>query len=83
MDLDGSGETSFIANRNFNFKQFRSNVVLRWEYRPGSTLFAVWSQGREHFEQTGQVDFGDNLDTLFDEPADDVFMVKFNYWLNP
>ncbi len=83
VDLDGSGETSFIANRNFNFKQFRSNVVLRWEYRPGSTLFAVWSQGREHFEQTGQFDFGDNLDTLFDEPADDVFMVKFNYWLNP
>src|SRR5256884_1276502 len=30
----------------FNFKQFRSNVVFRWEYRPGSTLFLVWSQGR-------------------------------------
>ena len=31
----------------FNFQQFRSNVVFRWEYRPGSTLFLVWSQGRE------------------------------------
>ena len=31
----------------FNFKEFRSNTVLRWEYRPGSTLFLVWAQGRE------------------------------------
>src|SRR3989449_10984457 len=31
----------------FNFKQFRSNLVLRWEYRPGSTLFLVWNQGRQ------------------------------------
>ena len=31
----------------FNFQEFRSNVVFRWEYRPGSTLFLVWSQGRQ------------------------------------
>ena len=82
-DLDGSGETAFLGDQNFNFKQFRSNVVLRWEYRPGSTLFAVWSQGREHFERTEQFDFGEDLETLLNEPADDIFMVKVNYWLNP
>lgn len=82
-DVDGSGEMAFLGHRDFNFKQFRSNVVLRWEYRPGSTLFAVWSQGREHFERSGQFDFGNNIDTLLSEPADDVFMLKFNYWMNP
>ena len=36
---------------DFNFKQFRSNFVMRWEYRPGSTLFLVWGQGREQGDQ--------------------------------
>ncbi|HEX9564405.1 MAG TPA: DUF5916 domain-containing protein, partial [Gemmatimonadaceae bacterium] len=36
-----------VGDEDFNFKQFRSNLVMRWEYRPGSTLFLVWGQGRE------------------------------------
>ena len=41
------GDTAYTNHiGGFNFKQFRSNVVVRWEYRPGSTLFVVWSQGR-------------------------------------
>jgi hypothetical protein len=30
------------GNRDFNTRSFRSNAVLRWEWRPGSTLFVVW-----------------------------------------
>ncbi|MBK6779426.1 MAG: hypothetical protein IPG75_07580 [Gemmatimonadetes bacterium] len=42
------GDTTVTSDPGgFNFQQFRSNVVFRWEYRPGSTLFVVWSQGRE------------------------------------
>jgi uncharacterized protein DUF5916/cellulose/xylan binding protein with CBM9 domain len=66
-----------------NFKAFNSNLVLRWEYRPGSTLFVVWSQGR--------VD-ADDLDTsrplsrdfrrLFDQHPLNTFLVKVSYWLS-
>ncbi len=76
------------AEPDFNVKQFRSNAVLRWEYRPGSTLFVVWSQGREHFLPDGSFrlgrDFGRlfGLDDEFDVPATNVLMVKFNYWID-
>src|SRR4029450_6079357 len=50
----------------FNFKQFRSNVVFRWEYRPGSTLFLVWQQGREDSQSLeGNRSAGENLRDLF------------------
>ena len=80
-DLDGDGTTEEVRNRDFNFKQFRSNAVVRWEYRPGSELFAVWSQGRNHFGSTGNFSLGDDLGTLFRQPGDDVFMVKVSYWI--
>ena len=67
----------------FNFKQFRSNAVFRWEYRPGSTLFLVWSQGREHSaEVRGTNSFWGDFDELFGQRADDVFLVKVSYWLS-
>lgn len=67
----------------FNFKQFRSNVVFRWEYSPGSTLFLVWSQGRQDFlPLAGQQDFRGDLGDLFGRRADDVFLAKVSYWIN-
>jgi hypothetical protein len=65
----------------FNVQQFRSNVVFRWEYRAGSTLFLVWSQGRESsIPLEGTTSFGGNLSDLFHQRADDVFLVKLSYW---
>lgn len=65
----------------FNFKQFRSNVVFRWEYRPGSTLFLVWSQGREHsLPLEGDKSFGGDLGDLFRQRANNTFLVKVSYW---
>jgi hypothetical protein len=43
-DADGTSDYSF-GNPDFAFVQFRSNLVLRWEYIPGSEIFLVWSQG--------------------------------------
>ena len=66
----------------FNFQQFRSNVVFRWEYRPGSTLFLVWSQGREDSAPVeGNGSFRDDLGDLFGRRANDSFLVKVSYWL--
>jgi hypothetical protein len=68
----------------FNFQQFRSNVVFRWEYRPGSTLFLVWSQGREgSAEIEGDRSFGGDLGDLFGRRANDTFLIKVSYWLTP
>ncbi|MGI9625217.1 MAG: DUF5916 domain-containing protein, partial [Longimicrobiales bacterium] len=80
-DLDGDGTPESFGAPDFNFKQFRSNTVLRWEYKPGSTLFLVWSQGRDHFTRSGDFSFGQNLGTLFDQPSSDVFLLKLSYWL--
>jgi hypothetical protein len=67
----------------FNFKAFQSNLVYRWEYRPGSTLFVVWNQGRQGFVGAqGQDDFGGDLRELMKLHPANVFLVKLSYWLN-
>jgi hypothetical protein len=68
---------------DFNVRQFRSNVVLRWEYRPGSTLFLVWAQGRQGALADGAFHAGDDLGDLFRTSPEDVFMIKVSYWINP
>jgi hypothetical protein len=67
----------------FNFKEFRSNTVLRWEYRPGSTLFLVWAQGRQSQAITNDFAFGRDLQNVFDTHPNNTFLVKFSYWFNP
>jgi Domain of unknown function (DUF5916)/Carbohydrate family 9 binding domain-like len=77
-----------VGSPDFNFKQFRSNAVLRWEYRPGSTMFVVWSQGRENFLADGSFRLGRDFGRLFgmddaiQVPATNVLLIKFSYWLN-
>ena len=47
-DYDGRyAPTGYFGNPDFNYRSFRTTNVVRWEYRPGSTLFVVWQQGRE------------------------------------
>ncbi|HYC32887.1 MAG TPA: DUF5916 domain-containing protein, partial [Gemmatimonadales bacterium] len=66
----------------FNVRELRSNVVFRWEYRPGSTLFLVWSQGRDgSSDREGTRSFGGDLADLFHERANHTFLVKVSYWL--
>ncbi|HET9729492.1 MAG TPA: DUF5916 domain-containing protein [Acidimicrobiia bacterium] len=65
----------------FNAQQFRSNLVFRWEYRAGSTLFLVWSQGRDgSFPIEGTQSFGGDLRELFAHRSNDIFLIKLSYW---
>ncbi|MFC1660853.1 DUF5916 domain-containing protein [Gemmatimonadota bacterium] len=82
-DLDENGAEESFRNPDFNLQQFRSNVVLRWEYRPGSLLYLVWSQGRDRSTQDGRFDFEENLSNLFKQDAENVFMLKVSYWITP
>jgi hypothetical protein len=64
-------------------KQFNSNLVVRWEYRPGSALFVVWTQGRNDFQPVaGPNGLNGDFRNLFDLRADNTFLVKFSYWFN-
>ncbi len=78
------GDTSVTNNPGgFNFKEFQSNIVFRWEYKPGSTLFLVWNEGRQGDAPVqGTADFtGDVRDLMRLHPAN-TFLVKMSYWLN-
>ena len=73
-----------VANHlaGFDAKQFNSNLVVRWEYRQGSTLFLVWTQGRNGFASAAGPDgLRGDLRELFNLRADNTFLVKFSYWL--
>lgn len=83
IDLDGDGTTESFDAPDFNSLQFRSNVVLRWEYQPGSTLYLVWAQARDGDGIAGTPAFGDDLDHLFGVHPSNVLMLKMSYWLNP
>ena len=77
------GATYSFANPDFSFRQFRSNFVARWEFRPGSTLYFVWSQGRTSEEQRWDSSFSSKWNALWRRHPDNVIMVKLAYWLAP
>ena len=67
----------------FNFKALQSNVVLRWEYNPGSTLFVVWNQGRQGYDPLrGTNAFTGDVRDLFGLHPANTFLIKMSYWLN-
>lgn len=76
---DGTPEYTF-GDPDFNVRDFRSNLVLRWQYSPGSSLFVVWTQSRFGFSPDGRFDLNDDVDALFDVHPHDVFLVKINRW---
>ena len=95
IDPDGPGPAPqfTVSDRSFNFRSFRGNAVLRWEWSPGSTLFLVWQQSRadrvraSEFDETGALGVGDfdlGYDTreLFGLRSDNIFLIKVSYWLN-
>ncbi len=77
-DTDGAVDYTF-SKPDFNVKTFLSNLVLRWEYQPGSTVFLVWSQARNAYKNDGVLNFGNDVKTLFETKGDNIFLVKFSY----
>jgi hypothetical protein len=59
----------------------RSNLVLRWEFRPGSTLYLVWNQSRAREQLDGHLDAGHDLGNTFTVPGSHVLAIKVAYWL--
>lgn len=80
-DLDGDVDYT-INDPDFKVFEFRSNLVYRWEYIPGSTLYVVWSQGRAGFDSMGSLAIRDDVQDLFSIYPHDVFLVKLSYRLS-
>jgi len=81
MTLDGTTDYT-IGNYDFNVREFLSNLVVRWEYSPGSTVYLVWSQTRSYSNGAGDMRYFNDLGDLFDRDNDiphNIFLVKFSY----
>jgi hypothetical protein len=77
-NLDGLAEYSF-DKPDFNFGQFRSNLVIRWEYIPGSTVFLVWTQEKNgaFYDNNGQIH--DRYSFDFPSKPYNIFLIKYTY----
>ncbi|HEX8271573.1 MAG TPA: DUF5916 domain-containing protein [Longimicrobiaceae bacterium] len=76
-----SAQAFSFDNPDLNVRSLRGNAVLRWEYRPGSTLFLVWQQQRAGGRAFGDFDFGRDAGGIFRQRADNIFVVKASYWI--
>ena len=77
---EANGDKYSFDNPDFSFREFRFNLVTRWEYRPNSILYLVW--GQERSGSAGQFisSFPQNTKALFSYYPGNVFMIKLNYW---
>ncbi|HSO87762.1 MAG TPA: DUF5916 domain-containing protein [Draconibacterium sp.] len=77
-NIDGKIDYDF-EKPDFNVKEFLSNLVVRWEYQPGSTVYLVWSQTRSQYVNDGTFDIANDIEDLFNEGANNIFLLKFSY----
>lgn len=76
---DGITNYSF-GNPDFNFSQFRSNLVLRWEYQPGSQIYLVWANELTYEVRPGYNSLNNTIDMLRNVFPNNIFLIKINYW---
>jgi hypothetical protein len=78
---DAAAPPLTFSDPNFNFKSLKINSVFRWELKPGSTLYAVWTRQQVDTSSPGDFAFGRDAGALFRAPGDDVLLVKMAYWI--
>ena len=83
VDPDGTGPAApfSFGDPNFAARSLRGTAVVRWEYRPGSTVYFAWTQQRSGASADGSLDLSRDNSALWRDPADNVFLIKVNYWL--
>jgi hypothetical protein len=82
-DANPASDDQFtLPQPNFNFRSLRGNAVLRWEYRPGSTLYFVWQQSRIDQDPVGDFRLGRDYRALFGAQPQNIFAVKATFWIS-
>ena len=82
IDENGDGVTDYsFSNPNFDFMQYRSNLVVRWEYKPGSTLFLVWNKELTDNPQNDEFSLSESIRNFLkpENQAHNIFLLKFTY----
>jgi hypothetical protein len=83
LDENGDLITDYtLANPDFNFQEFRSNLVAKWQVWPGSYLYFVWSSDRSGYEQNADASLGESFKHLWGVYPGNIFLIKFNYWFS-
>jgi len=80
-DVDGTVDYSF-SNQDFNVREFNSNLVVRWEFQPGSLMYVVWSQARSDFVPNGRFELSNDAGGLFDMHPYNIFLLKVSKWIS-
>ena len=80
-DPDGPGPAKPFSFRDpdFNLRSLRGTLVFRWEYRPGSMIYVIWTQKRADDALAGDLDLRHDLEDLFRAPGENIFLLKFSY----
>ena len=81
-DGDGPAPAITFYNPDFSIRSLRSNLVVRWEYLPGSTLFLVWNHGRSGYSSDPTFRLGSGLRDLWNDDQQNTFLLKLNYWIS-
>ncbi|MDE3153086.1 MAG: hypothetical protein KGL93_12630 [Gemmatimonadota bacterium] len=83
IDPDGAGPAApfSFANPNFTTSSLRGTAVLRWRYRPGSTIYFVWTQQRSGVGPSGTFDYASARSAILGDRPDNVFQIKATYWI--
>jgi hypothetical protein len=80
-DNGGPAKPFSFGDPNFTYRSLRGTAVLRWEYRPGSTMFFVWTQQRSGVDPFGDFQFQRDYSGIFRDRPDNVFLVKATWWI--
>ena len=75
-------DSAALGNQDFSYRSLRGNAVLRWEYRPGSTLFLVWTTACSAYTSDATFDAASDVRHLCQGKSSNVFAVKVNYWMS-
>ncbi len=82
-NLFKDGQKSYmIRNPDFNFQEFRSNLVGRWEFKPGSALYLVWTNTRSAYSDQLNQSIWKSFGSIWNVTSQNVFMIKFSYWFS-
>jgi hypothetical protein len=83
IGLDENNDSSvdyLIEDPDFNFHEFRSNLVARWEYRLGSYIYFVWSMNKSGISGASDLTMGESYKELRSIYPNNIFLIKLNYW---
>jgi hypothetical protein len=80
VDPGDGGKVFTFSDPDFNFKSLRVNAIFRWEWKPGSAMYLVWTEQRQDEAHPGQFLFRRDFRETFAAPANDVLLFKIAYW---